>query len=125
MFGLIGASVLALALQVATPTARGLYEACTPQSTQDGFQDACLFYFAGYRDGWELYDALAANPGASSENEGVRAWRCAPENVTVQQVIRVFRRWVEENPESEHVYPTLAIMVAVGETWPCPVEGTE
>ena len=77
-----------------------------PTSVDDFEQGDCLGFVRGLAEGL----GFVTNPK-------VRA--CIPENVTGKQLVQVFVRWAETNPEKLHHHRTLGVAVAMKEAFPC------
>jgi hypothetical protein len=48
---------------------------------------------------------------------------CIPDSVTRGQLVQVVVRWIEERPKRMHEAFVVLTMLALRDTWPCPIKG--
>lgn len=73
----------------------------------------CQQYTLGAREMWTMQAALLQKQSPDVFDESIiSAYNCTPQSVTLGQNIRVFKRWVLDNPELAHLPAAAAIMRA-------------
>ena len=90
--------------------------------------EACIYYFEGVMGGVLLgAGMLSRDRGLLSgteipaiyQNAAELAYGCSPAAITLGQRIRVFMRWVQDNPAHEQTLAPLAFAMSNAEAWPC------
>ena len=75
-------------------------------------------YIAGYYDGWTT-GSLYKTPNPAFDHYKVNI--CFPplQSFEYEQLIRIFVKWADGNPQKLHFAPGQAIREAWGEAFPC------
>ena len=110
--------LLAIVLLAAMPTQAQLTglmleEQCKSEEGTSGFL-ACMAYFAGYSEA----SAIWREATVAAEYE-VPPFMPCPETVNRQVMIRVWLKFIEENPEKLEETPRWSILQAMIESFPC------
>ncbi len=69
---------------------------------------SCIQYLAGFRDAMDIWE-VSASPRAV----------CVPSEVTVEQLIRVTVKYVEDHPEDLHLDHALLVFTALAQAFQC------
>jgi hypothetical protein len=72
----------------------------------------CLAWVKGFEDGFTVHDEL---PDVPEKDRMV----CASRGVTALQIIRVFKKYIAENPDKAHRATRYVASLALADTFPC------
>jgi hypothetical protein len=72
----------------------------------------CLAWVKGFEDGFTVHDELL---GVPEKDRMV----CAPSGVTTVQIIRVFKKYIAENPDKAHRATRYVASLALAGAFPC------
>ena len=86
---------------------------------------ACAAYIRGQQDGHFLGVMLAegkavAKKGGKTMNVRQAGLYCTPDEVGIEQLVRVVVVYLETHPEKLHQEPYLLVWNAIREAFPCP-----
>jgi hypothetical protein len=84
----------------------------------------CTGYIRGFLDGHDVTAAFLAVKAYGGKVTAAQVKRssliCPPASATAAQAIKAVIRYLEQNPESQHVAARLLVGGALQETYPCP-----
>lgn len=120
-FFLLGSSVSSVGAAENFKSVGDLLNACekrTATNPTERFQyTVCMSYVRGAGD-MQMMNAALLN--ANSENGVVSPFFCEPEGVSVQQSIRIFTKYANDHPETQHLHMIIGFIEAMQEAFPCP-----
>lgn len=106
---------------VSTMDGRQLLEACTAgvravegikvQSDDFANMTKCMYYIRGFADGF-FAAAIRGNLSNASQF-------CVPPQVTNEELMRVVKKWIEDNPTKLHWSAAIVVLSALDEGFPC------
>jgi len=80
-------------------------------------QTMCNYYFLGLVRGAELQGYLDYKLQNDLYENILRA--CKPPNVTVEQVVKIFIKYLDNHPEKLHLLPATIVHFSLSEVFPC------
>ena len=76
--------------------------------------DLCVRYVEGAMDAYDTMQGLSwSNPSK---------WICAPDNMQVEQAVRVFLKYADNHPEDLHYPAANVVWLAMHDAFPCPAK---
>jgi hypothetical protein len=76
--------------------------------------DLCARYADGAIDAFDTVQGLSWGDRAK--------WICAPDNMQLEQAVRVFLKYTDDHPEDLHYSAANAVWLALHRAFPCPAK---
>jgi hypothetical protein len=78
--------------------------------------DAKLIYCTAFIHGFSQGHQLAATLGGVSADQRLS---CTPKTVTVDQLARIWHKWLLEHPRTHHIEPGTTLWLSLMDSYPC------